>query len=286
MTRIKTIPSSFINDPTISIGAKWLFFYINSKKPLWTSNTKDMALESRTVPDQIEFYEQELLDNDYMDRKFEETREWADFYSYTLFKKSISKTSEIDRQNSKKILAYWNAKWVVVHRVVTPSLQYQIEKSLQIYTYEDICIGIDNYTNVYKSKVTYWEHKWTLEDFLKRSGGMGKFLYMTEKDFIDKSKVWTVAAKKIILEENKIKETDEQREQRLKEAEVIKYENELREYFWKLKEETRNMIISNALVSIKEKEEMSQTHPYLYDILKKQAIKQETEKYRSSKFIT
>lgn len=285
MTRIKTIPSSFINDPTISLGAKWLFFYINSKNPLWVSNAQDIAIESKSTPEEIELLENELLDTEYMDRKYEETREWKEFYSYTLFKKSISKTSEVDRQNSKKVLAYWNAKWVVVHRVVTPSLQYQIEKSLQIYTYEDICTGIDNYTNVFKSKITYWEHKWTLEEFLKRSTWLGKFLYMTEKDFIDKSKVGTAAAKEVIKAEKTVQETDSQREQRLKEAEAIKYEQELRQYFAKLTRETQEMIVKTAEESIREKESMKVTHSYLWEMLRKQAIKKTTEEYRVNKFL-
>lgn len=56
----------------------------------------------------------------------------------------------------------------MVHRVVTPSIEYQIERNLGIYSIEDIFLSIDNYTQVYKSKITYWEHKWTLEEFLKR----------------------------------------------------------------------------------------------------------------------
>lgn len=115
---------------------------------------------------------------------------------------------------------------------------------------------------------------------------MGKFLYMTEKDFIDKTKIGTAAAKEVILAEKKEKETDEQREKRLQEAEAAKYEYELRQYFGKLKEDIREMIVANALESIKEKEEMKETHPYLYDMLKKQAIKRATIEYRESKYIS
>lgn len=66
---------------------------------------------------------------------------------------------------------------------------------------------------------------------------MGKFLYMTEKDFIDKTKIQTAAAKEVMAEEKKVQETDEQRETRLQEAEAEKYEQELRQYFGKLKKE-------------------------------------------------
>lgn len=115
---------------------------------------------------------------------------------------------------------------------------------------------------------------------------MGKFLYMTEKDFIDKTKIQTAAAKEVIFAEKKVQETEAEREKRLKEAEAEKYSQELRQYFAKLKEESRNIIIANAMESIKEKEELAKTHPYLYDMLKKQAIKRATEDYRSSKYIS
>lgn len=109
---------------------------------------------------------------------------------------------------------------------------------------------------------------------------------MTEKDFIDKSKVGTAAAKEVLSAEKKVLETDEQREQRLKEAEAVKYEQELRQYFAKLTKETQAMIIQKADESIKEKKSMKETHQYLYDMLRKQAIKKATEEYRSSKYIS
>ncbi len=115
---------------------------------------------------------------------------------------------------------------------------------------------------------------------------MGNFLYMTEKDFIDKTKIGTAAAKEVILAKKKEVETDEQREKRLKEAETTKYEQELRQYFGKLKTEIQMMIVENADKSIKEKESMKETHKYLYDLLRRQAIKKATEEYRSSKYIS
>lgn len=46
------------------------------------------------------------------------------------------------------------------------------------------------------------------------------------------------------------------------------------------------MIVENADKSIKEKESMKETHKYLYDLLRRQAIKKATEEYRSSKYIS
>lgn len=108
---------------------------------------------------------------------------------------------------------------------------------------------------------------------------------MTEKDFIDKSKVGTAAAKEVIKAEKTVQETDSQREQRLKEAEAIKYEQELRQYFAKLTRETQEMIVKTAEESIREKESMKVTHSYLWEMLRKQAIKKTTEEYRVNKFL-
>lgn len=114
---------------------------------------------------------------------------------------------------------------------------------------------------------------------------MGKFLYMTEKDFIDKTKIGTAAAKEVIKAEKTVQETDSQREQRLKEAEATKYEQELRQYFAKLTRETQEMIVKTAEESIREKESMKVTHSYLWEMLRKQAIKKTTEEYRVNKFL-
>jgi hypothetical protein len=110
MTRIKTIPSTFLNDPSISLGAKGLYCFINAKGPLWVSNAGDIASENKNTPESIEMFEEELLNNEYMERKLSEEKQGVKYFSYTLLKKSISKKSEIHRQDTKKIVAYWNAK--------------------------------------------------------------------------------------------------------------------------------------------------------------------------------
>lgn len=110
MTRIKTIPSAFLNDPSISLGAKGLYSYINAKTPLWTSNAHDIACETSDNSEEIERFELELINNEYMERQFIEERDGQLWYSYTILKKSISKKSDIHRQDTKKIIAYWNAK--------------------------------------------------------------------------------------------------------------------------------------------------------------------------------
>lgn len=69
---------------------------------------------------------------------------------------------------------------------------------------------------------------------------------MTEKDFIDKSKIGTAAAKEVILAEKKEVETDEQREQRIQRAKDEKEVQELQRYYMSLSEEVKAMIIKKS----------------------------------------
>lgn len=63
MTRIKTIPTTFLNDPTISLGAKGFYTYMNAKDPLWIGDTNDISCETKDSPENIEQYEHELMDH-------------------------------------------------------------------------------------------------------------------------------------------------------------------------------------------------------------------------------
>jgi hypothetical protein len=65
------------------------------------------------------------------------------------------------------ILEFWNSQKVIEHEM-SPSIKYQIEKSLKLYTADQIQKGIKNYSIIFHSPRTYWEHKWTLAEFLSR----------------------------------------------------------------------------------------------------------------------
>lgn len=113
---------------------------------------------------------------------------------------------------------------------------------------------------------------------------MGKFLYMTEKDFIDKAKIGTAAAKEVILAEKKEIETDEQREKRIQRAKEEKEVQELQEYYKKLPESVKAMIVAKSEEDLAGKQEMKRTHEYLYNLLKRQTIKSNTKRYQTSPF--
>lgn len=65
------------------------------------------------------------------------------------------------------ILEFWNSKKIIEHEI-SQSIKYQIEKTLRVYTPEQIQEAIKNYAIIFHSPRTYWEHKWTLAEFLSR----------------------------------------------------------------------------------------------------------------------
>lgn len=113
---------------------------------------------------------------------------------------------------------------------------------------------------------------------------MGVFLYKTEKDFIDKNKIQTAAAKEVILAEKKEVETEEQRQQRIERAKQEKEVQDLQRYYASLPEEIKTGILKKTDEDLIPDLQMKQTHPYLYDIKRKQAIKRNTKRYQTSPF--
>lgn len=83
------------------------------------------------------------------------------------------------------IFSFWNEQNIIKHKF--ESVQEDITKALKKFTLEEIKTGIKNYADVYHSKKTWWSHKWTLSELLKRDNGLKVFIYKTEQDYISKS---------------------------------------------------------------------------------------------------
>lgn len=179
-------------------------------------------------------------------------------------------------------MAYWNAKGVVVHKIINPSLLYQIEQKLQIYTYDDICKAIDNYTETYKSKVTWWRHKWTLEEFLKRAGGLQVFLYKTWQDYLD-----TDAVKKnpsLAVRPPKKEDTEELKRIEKEKKEATEEREKLRELFISLHEEKKEELKEKAKEQVLKRygdglDHMRATLPKILEDYEKQALAEQVRIY-------
>ncbi len=209
---------------------------------------------------------------------------------YVLRHKPLSKSTDIDRANTKKIFALWNAQGVVNHRVITPAIEHQIEKALRIYTVDEIILGVTNYSNIYKSKYTWWEHKWTLDEFIMRKNGLAVFIYKTEKDYYDKIKIkGTPIEKEVIIDElaerKRLKDlADKLHDEKIdRERMASEKENQMLIKYWKtLSEVQKKEIYDKADKIIEHRQGIKDQFPGLYETYRKQAVKQVASEFRKN----
>lgn len=280
--RIKTIPDTFILHPAISLGAKGLYSLINLKPIEWKGNSHIIACETKDTEDKIESYIAELKCFGYLDM-MDDVQEWEEkLYTYTLIDNRVSGRKKIIKESIIKIVAYWNAKWVVVHTKTTPGMEHQIERNLDIYTIEEIYKAIDNYTAVFKSKLTWWEHKWTLEEFLKRQNGMSVFLHKWEADYIDRLKAKTDPKAKAIIaqKEQEIKKKVEEREKEQEKKEVKIDKEALKEFWKRLTPEEKEKIEEKVKELMDWKESLKRNIPVAYQHFEQLARLNETNKLK------
>lgn len=86
------------------------------------------------------------------------------------------------------ILSLWNSKKITIHKQLSDKAKKAINSLLKEFSVEEIKNAINVYSDVLKSEDTFWTYKWTLEEFLKRSGGARVFAYKTLEDY-KKSKI-------------------------------------------------------------------------------------------------
>lgn len=178
---------------------------------------------------------------------------------------------------------------MVEHKKITPGMENQIERNLDIYTVEEIYKAIENYSNIYKSKLTWWDHKWTLEEFLKRQNGVSVFLYKTEVDYLDKFKADSPKAKILINEERQKREAMMRKadQKETKEIEKTKAEQaeekEMIKEFWKtLSIEQKKEIDLAVEKRMEGKESLKINFPKAYDDFRAMAYLMETRTIKDS----
>jgi len=74
----------------------------------------------------------------------------------------------------KPIFDHWNTQDIIIHNKLTDKMRTKIRSALKDHTEEEILHGITNYTMVLNGRDHYFNHKWTLQDFLAR--GLPKFV--------------------------------------------------------------------------------------------------------------
>jgi hypothetical protein len=210
-------------------------------------------------------------------------------YNFTLIDNRAAGRRKETKENIQRIVAYWNSFGIVEHKKVTPGMENQIERNLDIYTIEEIYKAIENYSNIYKSKLTWWDHKWTLEEFLKRQNGVSVFLYKTEVDYIDKFKADSPKAKILINEERQKREAMIRKADQVETKEIEKTkaeqeeEKQMLKEFWKTLSADQKKEIDLAVEKRMEgNKTLKQNFPKAYDDFRAMAYTMETRILRDS----
>ncbi|MGA2160008.1 MAG: replication protein [Dehalococcoidia bacterium] len=86
----------------------------------------------------------------------------------------VESSKERNTKERNEIFDLWNAQRILVHRKLTDEIARAIDAKLKVYSFDDLCKAICNYTVIVLSPEYYWKHRWTLKDFLGR--GIEKFL--------------------------------------------------------------------------------------------------------------
>jgi len=81
-------------------------------------------------------------------------------------------TQKIKDTIQNKVYIYifdvWNELRIIVHKKCTPDMKRTIENALTDYSQEELEQSIRNYAEIVKGPEYYFDHKWTLVEFLSR----------------------------------------------------------------------------------------------------------------------
>lgn len=75
----------------------------------------------------------------------------------------------------KEIFEYWNSKNIIKHKAMSNEIKKAIEKSLKVRSKDEIVQAIEIYSEILNSDF-YFNHKWSLRDFLNRKNGISTFI--------------------------------------------------------------------------------------------------------------
>jgi len=97
---------------------------------------------------------------------------------------------ELEQEKEKDIyitiFSRWNECKIIVHKKLSNNMKKYIDKLIKDFELEEITKGIENYSDIYKSEKTWFNHKWTLEEFLSREKGIRVFIYKSINDYLVK----------------------------------------------------------------------------------------------------
>ena len=88
---------------------------------------------------------------------------------------------EEEEYNNKDIIQYWNTFEIVNHSLKNESILKELKK-LSSMEIDILKVSIERYATAYKDEKHYYNHKWTLDKFIKQGNGY--------KDWTDEGQRW------------------------------------------------------------------------------------------------
>ncbi len=76
---------------------------------------------------------------------------------------------------AKTLFEYWNSLEIIQHRSIEKYRRH-LEATLKTYAPEEIGEAMKNYRDILDGEAYFFKHRWTLDEFLSRKGGLEKFL--------------------------------------------------------------------------------------------------------------
>lgn len=173
------VPNAILNDKNLSMKAKWLFCYIQSKPWDWDFSSKRIALETSDWIDGIISWLSELENNWYLRRE----RKWDGRLEYFLFQ-----DKEKEEKNESEEMPEREKPWK------GKSLEGKIPRRENPFHNKTIVPTKKEYIQNKKYNVTFLEF-WEIYPHSRRFKKEKCFSLFSkiknQEDFLEKTKIWT-----------------------------------------------------------------------------------------------
>ncbi len=83
-----------------------------------------------------------------------------------------------NKEEIRKLFRHWNSLEIIQHRDLT-KFKPNLNSALNLYEFDELKAGMDNYATILFDDKYYWSHAWSLRDFLLR--GVDRFIPLNFK---------------------------------------------------------------------------------------------------------
>lgn len=114
----------------------------------------------------------------------------------------------IDKSTDQQtVFDHWNAKGIVKHANITKDLKTAIDKAVSAHGLDNVLLAIDAYDD-FRQKTDWYNHKWTLLEFLKRKNGLTQYVEKAVNVITETARQATQATKNAADRDEARKERD------------------------------------------------------------------------------